>query len=81
MQLRRPDRQTLVEQLLHVEERIALCRKHIHTQQALIASQIEAGGDPAAARRLIGEITNLLSMNLIERDRLKRELDELLGGG
>jgi hypothetical protein len=79
MQLRRPDRHTLTEQLLIVEERIALCRKLIDRQQALIAKEIEAGTDPAAARRLLGEITNLLSMNIVDRDRLQEELDELLG--
>ena len=76
--MRAPNQQTLTEQLLHVEDRINLCRKHIDRQQALIAAQVEQGGDPAAARRLLGDITNLLSMNIIERDRLKRELDELL---
>jgi hypothetical protein len=78
MQWRAPNQQTITEQLLHVEDRINLCRKHIDRQQALIAAQIEKGSDPGAARRLLGDITNLLSMNIIERDRLKRELDELL---
>ena len=79
MQQRMPDRRTLAEQLLHVEERIALCRKHIDSQQELIAGHIEADSDPTPAPRLLGEITNLLSMNIMERDRLKRELNELLG--
>jgi hypothetical protein len=78
MQQRSPDRQSLTEQLLHLEGRIALCRKHIAQQQAVISAEVEQGGDPATARRLLGEITNLLAMQIVERDRLRRELDALL---
>jgi hypothetical protein len=77
MQSRKPDRNILTEQLLQVEDRIALCRTHIDRQHAEIELQIEIDGDPAPARRLLGEIHNLLSLNIIERNRLQSELDKL----
>jgi hypothetical protein len=78
VQQRAPDRATLTEQLLYVEGRISLCRTHIDRQQGIIADLLAKGADPAPARRLLGEVTNLLAMNLIERDRLKRDLDQLV---
>jgi hypothetical protein len=78
MQLRRRDQRTLTEQLLYVEDRITLCRKHVERLNALIAEEIARGGDPAQSRKLLRQITDLLSKNILERDRLQRELGELL---
>jgi hypothetical protein len=78
MQGQTPNQRTLTEQLLHVEDRLDLCRKLVDQQQEIIEEQLARGEDPSKARRLLGEMNNLLSLNIVERDRLKKELDDLL---
>jgi hypothetical protein len=73
------DRQTLTEQLFHIEQRIDLCTRHIARQQHLVAELIQSGGDPSSARRLLAQISNLLAMHTSERNRLRRDLETMLG--
>ena len=76
MQLRRRDQRTLTQQLLYVEEPIALCRKHIERLQTLLQSKPKEEATLHNAQTTRG-IADRLSMDILERDQLKRELDDL----
>jgi hypothetical protein len=67
------DRDWLRQQLAHKEEHIALSRRHLLDQRALLARLERAGRrqEAATAKELLTLLEKALELDLWDRDRLK----------
>jgi hypothetical protein len=68
------ERRILELHLVQAEAHIAVGKRHIARQRALVAKLERDGHDPTEARRLLDSFEELQAMHIAGRDRLQREL-------
>jgi hypothetical protein len=72
------DKAMIRDHLALAERHVAQGYRHIAQQKQIINDLENGGHDTTTARSLLGSFEDVLRMHIADRDRLKRELAEVL---
>jgi Spy/CpxP family protein refolding chaperone len=70
------DRATILNHLAQAERHVNMGAQHVSSQLSLIERMQRDGHDVTAARQLLEQFEEIQALHIVDRDRLRAELDE-----